>query len=307
MPSVGLLYGPIYATRELGFFSEAGLDTELIDFKGGTKALAALAGGSAQFAVMGTASLAIAEARGIGVKLVASVMEQYEVNLVIQGDLLAKEGLNPASPLDAKLKFLKGRTLAVTSPGSATDQALRFLTNSVGLDPQRDLTITYLGGAPEVLAAFERKRIDGFVFSSPVAETAEQTAGGVILVQGGRDRIEALQDELFIAVGARAEWLDRNRDVARRFLGAYAKGLKALAEAPGKAGGAVYKTWFANTDRAVFDKAWGDSTTAYAHKATVDPDKLRRIIDFYNKISQRPVAFEPAMIDNNFAEAAEAP
>ncbi len=52
---------------------------------------------------------------------------------------------------------LKGKKLGVTRFGALSDFGVRKYLQTVGLDPNKDVTILQLGGLPEILAAHARR------------------------------------------------------------------------------------------------------------------------------------------------------
>src|SRR3546814_10006490 len=92
-----------------------------------------------------------------------------------------KHSITAASAYAEKQKAMNGIKVGVTSPGSGTDQAVRFLAKEAGLDPDRDITIVSLGTGDAMTAALIQGRIDGFTHSAPVGEKVVKDHGGVML------------------------------------------------------------------------------------------------------------------------------
>src|SRR5262245_51949793 len=64
MSSWGVLYWPTLAAEQLGYFSDEGIETEMVRTGGGTKSLAAVVGGDAQVNVGAPASAFRAHVKG---------------------------------------------------------------------------------------------------------------------------------------------------------------------------------------------------------------------------------------------------
>src|SRR4029077_20981915 len=105
-----MIYLPTTLARELGFYRDEGIDAELQDFAGGSKALQALVGGSADV-VSGFFDHTIQMAAE-GRELVAFVSM-----LRFPGMILVT---SPQRPEITKIEDLKGRIAGVTTAGSSS-------------------------------------------------------------------------------------------------------------------------------------------------------------------------------------------
>ncbi|MBI4525280.1 MAG: ABC transporter substrate-binding protein, partial [Deltaproteobacteria bacterium] len=57
---------------------------------------------------------------------------------------------------------LRGKSIGISRVGSASDVAAQILIKGLGLEPNKDVPILQVGGAPERAAAFRTGRIAGF-------------------------------------------------------------------------------------------------------------------------------------------------
>ena len=114
--------------KQLGEYDKAGVEVELIDFKGGSQALQAVIGGSAD---------------------VVSGYYDHCVNLAAKGQSLQSfvvydryPGMVLAVSPEAKdiksIKDLAGKAVGVSAPGSSTDFFLKYLLAKNGMDPTSD-------------------------------------------------------------------------------------------------------------------------------------------------------------------------
>src|SRR5262245_59172553 len=119
-----LIYLPTTLARELGFYREEGVDVELQDHAGGSKALQAMVGGSAD---------------------VVSGFYDHTIQMAAEGreflafvTILRYPGLVLAtSPTTSvtKIADLKGKVAGVTTPGSSSHMLLTFLLHRNGVAP----------------------------------------------------------------------------------------------------------------------------------------------------------------------------
>jgi NitT/TauT family transport system substrate-binding protein len=70
------------------------------------------------------------------------------------------------------VKDLKGKTIAVTSPGSLTANLTRYFVKQAGLDPAHDISLVSVGGGAELLGALKSKRADAIMVFEPFISIA---------------------------------------------------------------------------------------------------------------------------------------
>jgi len=114
---VGLaaVYAPsstVFAAKELGIFKDKNLDVDIVTMSSGPAALEALLAGALDIYTGNSPGTALAIARGVPVKVVAHAGDVTPTgwHLVVRSDSAVKE-----------LKDLDGKTVAISSKGSATD------------------------------------------------------------------------------------------------------------------------------------------------------------------------------------------
>ena len=297
-PSEGFLYVPIYAAQKLGYFAEEGLDVEVIVFqKGGSAALTAVLGRDAD-AYVGLPAVAIrARSKGQKVQAFASVQTQFGSTVVIDANSAKSAGVSAASPLAARAQALKGLKIGVTGPGSTTDMLVRYLAKNAGLNPDKDLTIMPIGGAPNMLAAFSQGSINGFSLSPPTTTTAEQQ-GGFVLMDLAKGEYQPLNGFLFTAMIAREDWLASNTDTARKMVKALWRAEHLIATEPDKAREAV-RPYFAHTRAPIFDAAWAASLPSYPTTPKIELSGVQKNINFMNAVEAQPVSLEPNLVFTN--------
>ncbi|MBR0899925.1 ABC transporter substrate-binding protein [Bradyrhizobium tropiciagri] len=169
-----LCYLPTVLAKQLGEYDKAGLAVELVDLKGGSDALKAVLGGSADV-VSGyfdhCVNLAakkqelqafVVYDRYPGLVLVVSPKHTGEIN---------------------SIKDLAGKKVGVSAPGSSTDFFLKYLLKKNGLDPTGTAVIGVGLGATAV-AAMEQGQIDAAVMLDP----------SVTVLQGTHKDLKILSD-----------------------------------------------------------------------------------------------------------------
>jgi NitT/TauT family transport system substrate-binding protein len=308
--SFGMLYVPVYTADVMGYFAKEGIEAEIQEIKsGGAGVLAAVLGGDIDIytGVSGTTLRSVA--KGSDMRIFAALMTQYGSNVVLQGETARKLGLTETSPLKDRLAALKGLNIGVTGAGSGSHQLALYLLDRAGLNAEKDATIVFVGAENELLAAFERKRIDAFILSNPTSDIAVMKYGGFLLLDMAGGQVPELDGFLYATLNAREAWLkqdpQRNTGVVRA--------IKAAQEAihdprlGSEARDKVHKRYFGKTDKATFDAAWSRVVKAYPSSPDVKKEKVVEVIEFLNKFSKEH--YDPAIagtaMTNEYVEKAK--
>ena len=153
-----LYYLPLTIAESQGYFKAEGLDVTIADFAGGSRALQALIGGSADV-VSGAFEHTIAM-QVKGQHLRAFALQGRAPQIVL--------GVNPKTmPGFKSVADLKGKKLGVTAPGSSTQVLANFVLAKAGLKPG-DVAIIGVGAGSGAVAAMRSGQIDAISNLDPV-------------------------------------------------------------------------------------------------------------------------------------------
>ena len=152
-----LCYLPTVLAAQLGEYKSAGLDVELINFKGGSQALTAVIGGSADV-VSGYYDHCVNLAAR-NQNLQAFVVYDRYPGLVL--------GVSPRHGAEINsIKDLAGRKVGVSAPGSSTDFFLKFLLAKNGV-AANSVAVIGIGLDATAVAAMEQGTVDAAVMLDP--------------------------------------------------------------------------------------------------------------------------------------------
>jgi NitT/TauT family transport system substrate-binding protein len=179
-----LYYLPLSIAESLGYFKAEGLDVTIADFAGGSRALQAMVGGSAD--VVSGAFEHTVNMQAKGQRLRAFVLQGRAPQIVL--------GVNPQTmPKFRTVADLKGKKLGVTAPGSSTHVLANFVLGKAGLKPG-DVAIIGVGAGPGAVAAMTSGQIDAISNLDPVI-TLLTRAGNLKVVSD--TRVVAESDRIF--------------------------------------------------------------------------------------------------------------
>jgi NitT/TauT family transport system substrate-binding protein len=152
-----LYYLPLAVTQGLGLFRQQGLEVNISDFAGGSRALQALIGGSADVVAGAFDHTIQMQAKN---QAVVAVVELGQFPGFVLA-LLNSKASSYHGPAD-----LKGMRIGVTAPGSSTHfMALQLMTKA-GLKAD-DASFVGVGATTTAVAAVKRGEIDAIVNTDP--------------------------------------------------------------------------------------------------------------------------------------------
>ncbi|MGE0162276.1 MAG: ABC transporter substrate-binding protein [Dongiaceae bacterium] len=283
-----LLYNPIYAAEAMGYFKQNGLDVERLHSTSGPNAIAALLAGDIEMVMGVPSSPMLARKAGGDIKMIAGVASQYGVNVAITQKWADAHNVKADSTYQQRLAALKGITIGVTGPGGGNDQLVSYLAEQAGLDRSRDMNVVALGDGSALLAAFSQGTVDAISISTPHSNVAPVTFGGLLLFNTGIGDVEPLRGFFGAAVSARGEWLEKNPDVARRFVKSLQMGLDAMHD-PARTEEvkvAIWKLVFSKLDQSLFTQIWHDTIIGTPTTTLITDKMLEDLIDFGNRFSK---------------------
>lgn len=176
-------YLPLTIAEQLGYFKDEGLEVQISDFAGGSQALRAVVGGSAEV-VSGAYEHTIS----------LQGKKQYFRAFALQGRLpQIALGISSAKAGQIKsFKDLKGLKIGVSAPGSSTHNLVKQLLTKAGLDPNKDAAIVGVGIGAGAIAAMRSGQIDGISNVDPVMTKLEMD--GAVKVIADTRTLKGTQD-----------------------------------------------------------------------------------------------------------------
>src|SRR4051795_4009460 len=169
-----LCYLPTVLAKQLGEYDRAGLAVELVDLKGGSDALKAVLGGSADVV------------SGYFDHCVNLAAKKQELQSFVVYDRYPGLVLVVAPSKNAEIKSIKdlaGKKVGVSAPGSSTDFFLKFLLKKNGVDAN-SVAVIGVGLGATAVAAMQQGQIDAAVMLDP----------SVTVLQGNHPDLRILSD-----------------------------------------------------------------------------------------------------------------
>ncbi len=193
----------VYYADALGYFKKAGLDVQIQTMGSGAAELAAVAGGGIDIGESNVLSLAVAHSRGIPVKFIAPAGEYVSATpttlLVVEKNSPIRSG-----------KDLNGKTIATSALHDLLQIATAEWVDKNGGDSK---TVKFIEmPSPEMAPALVRGTVDAATIPEPSLTVARETTRVL-----GKPYDAVASRFIIDAWFARNEWIEQNRDVAKRF------------------------------------------------------------------------------------------
>jgi NitT/TauT family transport system substrate-binding protein len=301
-----LYYLPLTIAEQLGYFKAEGLDLKIVDFAGGSQALRALVGGSAD--VVSGAFEHTVNMQTKGQRLRAIVLMGRAPQIVL--------GINPKTmPNYKSVADLKGKKIGVTAPGSSTNVMANFVLAKAGLKPS-DVSIIGVGAGNGAVAAMRTGQVDAMSNLDPVISLLTRSNDLKIISD---TRIVAQADQVFggpmpaACLYLKQAFVDQNPRTVQALANAIVRANQWIQKAgPGDIIKTVPETYLLG-DRAVYIDAFlaakgalspdgvfpeKGPDTAFRALASIDPELAKATVDlkavYTNDFVKAALAKHPA-------------
>ena len=288
-----VFYAPLYATIELGYFGEEGLDVELTNGGGADKVMVAVISGDADIGFAGPEAC------------IYTCLEGQKDYPKVFGQLTKRDGSFLMGRSDDEFHWndLKGKTVLGGRKGGVPEMTLEYVLKKKGLQPGVDVNVDTTVQFDMMAGAFTGGTGDYVTLFEPTATETEQAGKGYVLASIGEESGEIPYTSFF----ARQSYLKDNEDDISRFTAAMTKGMKWVSSHSAKETAELISPQFSGTSADVLTNvverykdidAW-NSTLSMKPKAF---DRLQSVMKEAGELKER-VDFNK-IVDNTWAEKA---
>jgi NitT/TauT family transport system substrate-binding protein len=221
----------LWVAHKKGYFRDEGIDAEFITFDSAARMIAALGTGDLDVSAGGhSAGLFNAVARGIDIRIVAD-KSQNVTGRGSQKLLVRKEHID--SGRYKSFADLKGMKIAGSAPGSAASTVILKFLEKGGLKAS-DIDNVYMS-FPQMGVALQNGAVDAALPAEP-AVSAALRLGGIVAVANDYDVYPVHQISEILYAG---KFATGKPEVARKFMRAFLRGVRAHNDALGPDGAFV--------------------------------------------------------------------
>ena len=251
---------PIWAAKDLGLLARYGLDAETVMVPGSTREIQALVGGSVQFAQVDAVTTVNAINQGADLVMISGSLNTFPFSFVAQKEIRRPEDL-------------AGKKIGILGFGGANELAVVLALKEWNV-PRQSVTIIQSGSASTRLVALTARALDATVLAYP--EIGEAVRLGMNVLAHMRDMKTAAFPMNVIVV--RRPFLEKNRDVVKRFQQAYAEATHLLLTSREKAIAVLAQRMQQKNPKAV-EETYQYVAPSFSFPTRVSPQGLRNTLD----------------------------
>ena len=297
-----LCYLPTMLAEQLGEYKKAGVEVELVDFKGGSQSLTAVIGGSADVV------------SGYFDHCVNLAAKHQELQAFVVYDRYPGLGLVVAPKQTAAIKSvkdLKDKKIGVSAPGSSTDFFLKYLLSKNGVDPN-SVGVVGIGLAATAIAAMEQGSVDAAVMLDPAITQLQGRNKDIVILSDTRTQHDTL--EVFGgeypggALYTKAAWIAAHPKETQALTNAILATLNWIHSHSAEEIMAKMPDGLVGPDKALYLAALKNTIPMYSTTGKMDPKGAQAVLDVFSQSSPEVKA---ANVDlsktytNKFVEAAK--
>jgi NitT/TauT family transport system substrate-binding protein len=212
-----------WLAKESRIFDKHGLSVDVVLIESGVTTVQALSAGETQIAMGGGTVAVTSNLAGSDIVTIASIEPRLPYALLAQKEI-------------RNFDQLKGKRLAISRFGSASDLGTRLILQRYGVNPDKDVTILQTGGTSTRLSALAKRSIDATILTPEFFNVAKKM-GFTILADPTQYDIPFPQLEVITTRG----FLKSQPEVATRYMRAIVEGIYAVKQNPEPAIAALKK------------------------------------------------------------------
>jgi NitT/TauT family transport system substrate-binding protein len=274
-----LCYLPTVLAKQLGEYEKAGVNVDMVDFKGGSQALTAVLGGSADV-VSGYFDHCVNLAAK-NQHLQAFVVYDRYPGLVLV--------VSPKQTDTIKsVKDLAGKKVGVSAPGSSTHYFLNFLLKKNNVD-SGSVGVIGVGLGASAVAAMEQGSVDAAVMLDPAVTQLQGRNKDLRILSDTRsqkDTIDVFGGEYpGGALYTRAEWIEKNPRAAQALVNAIVSTLQWIRKHSPEEIMAKMPEEIVGANKDLYLQALKNTLPMYSESGRMDPKGAEAVLAVFSQSS----------------------
>jgi NitT/TauT family transport system substrate-binding protein len=272
-----LCYLPTMLAQQLGEYDKAGVSVELINFKGGSQALTAVLGGSADV-VSGYFDHCVNLAAKNQALQAFVVYDRYP------GFALVVSPQNTGTITSPK--DLAGKKVGVSAPGSSTDFFLKYMLSKNGVDPN-SIGVVGIGLEASAVAAMEQGSVDAAIMLDPAVTLLQGKYKDLRILSDARTQHDTLAvfggEYPGGALYSRSEWIAKHEKETQALTNAIVATLKWIASHAPEDILAKMPDELIGPDKALYLAALKNTIPMYSTTGKMDPKGAEAVLAVFSQ------------------------
>jgi NitT/TauT family transport system substrate-binding protein len=275
-----LCYLPTVLAKQLGEYEKAGVQVDLIEFKGGSEALKAVIGGSADV-VSGYFDHCV----NLAVK--NQNLQAFVVYDRFPGFALV---VSPKHASEVKsIKDLANKKVGVSAPGSSTDFFLKYILSKNGVDPN-SVGVIGVGLGSTAIAAMEQGTIDAAIMLDPAVTILQGNAKDLRILVDTRSQKDTLSvfggEYPGGALYTKGEWIASHEKEVQGMTNAIVNTLKWIHSHTPEEIADKMPAEYVGKDKALYVAALKNTLPMYSLTGKMDPKGAEAVLAVFAQSSE---------------------
>jgi NitT/TauT family transport system substrate-binding protein len=265
--------------KQLGEYEKAGVNVEVVEFKGGSEALKSVMGGSAD---------------------VVSGYFDHCVNLAAKGQHLQSFVVydrypgfalvvSPKHAAEIKsIKDLANKKIGVSAPGSSTDFFLKYILKKNGVDPN-SIGVIGVGLGASAIAAMEQGQVDAAIMLDPAVTILQNNHKDLKILSDTRSQ----KDTLAVfggeypggALYTKADWIAAHPKEVQAMTNAIINTLKWIHSHTPEQIADKMPAEYVGKDKALYIAALKNTLAMYSETGRMDPKGAEAVLAVFSQSS----------------------
>ena len=274
-----LCYLPTMLAKQLGEYEKAGVNVDVVEFKGGSEALKAVMGGSAD---------------------VVSGYFDHCVNLAAKGQHLQSFVVydrypgfslvvSPKHAAEIKsIKDLANKKVGVSAPGSSTDFFLKYILKKNGVDPN-SVAVIGVGLGASAIAAMEQGQVEAAIMLDPAVTILQGRDKDLKILSDTRSQ----KDTLAVfggeypggALYTKADWIAAHPKEVQAMTNAIVSTLKWIHSHTPEEIADKMPAEYVGKDKALYVTALKNTLAMYSETGRMDPKGAEAVLAVFSQSS----------------------
>jgi NitT/TauT family transport system substrate-binding protein len=272
-----LCYLPTVLAQQLGEYQKAGVDVELVNFKGGSQALTAVLGGSADV-VSGYYD------HCVNLAAKNQAMEAFVVYDRYPGLVLVVSPKHTAAI--KSIKDLAGKKIGVSAPGSSTDFFLKYLLSKNGVDAN-SIGVIGIGLEATAVAAQEQGMVEAAVMLDPAVTLLQSKYKDLKILSDTRTQHDTLAvfggEYPGGALYTRTDWIAKHEKETQALTNAIVATLKWIHSHSAEEIMAKMPPDMVGADKQLYLAALKNTIPMYSTTGSMDPKGAQAVLAVFSQ------------------------
>ncbi|MFJ4156741.1 ABC transporter substrate-binding protein [Pseudomonas sp. NPDC089752] len=295
-----LYHLPLAVAVEKGYFKDEGLEVEIVDFAGGGKAVQALVADGVDVVAGAFEHTLRTQARGLSMQAFVVASAAPQIAMVVSQDAL---------PGYQSLAQLRGKTIAISAPGSGTHMVATLLLNQAGVRSE-DVSFIGLGTGPAAIDALVSGKVQALVNTEPLISLLEQRAGMRVVAD---TRTAAGTEHVFggpipaNVLFAKTAYIEQNPQTVQQLTNAMLNALDWLREASAEEVSATVPKRWQLDNQALYKQAFSNIQPSLSSDGRFNAtavENIQKALSSFDKAFSETTADLDATWTNRFVDGA---